>query len=84
MRLPKFVVLRQLVGDGIPRRFGSDKNVRSWANIWGVAERSQSDVNELALTHHGKQKASADLAMNIVSRVLVTENQQVALPMSDA
>jgi len=38
-------------------------------------------MNELALTNHRKHKASADLAMNIVNRVLVTKNQQVALPL---
>lgn len=80
--LAKFVVLRQLVGDGIPRRFGPDKNVCARANIWSVAECSQSDVNKLAFTHHGKQKAPADPAMNIVGRVLVTEDQKVAVSLS--
>jgi hypothetical protein len=81
--LAKFVVLWQFVGDGIPRRLGPDKNVCGWANSQGVAERSQSDVSELALANNRKQKTSADLAMNIMGRVLVTENQQVALSLSN-
>ncbi|OXC73647.1 hypothetical protein BSU04_36250 [Caballeronia sordidicola] len=41
-------------------------------------------MNELALTNDRKHKASADLAMNIVSPGLITENQQVGLPLRDA
>ena len=81
--LSKFVVLRQLVGYGIPGSLGGDKNVCGWADSRSVFERSQSNVNELAPTNHGEHKATACIAMNIVRRVLVTENQQVALPLSD-
>ena len=54
-----------------------------WADRRSVFERSQSNVNELALPNHREHKAAACIAMNIVRRILVTENQQVVLPFSD-
>jgi len=41
-------------------------------------------MNVLALTNDRKHKAPANLAMNIVGRVLIAENQQVGLPLGDA
>jgi hypothetical protein len=81
--LSEFVVLRQLVGYGIPSSLGGDENMCGWADSRSVYKRSQSNVNELDPTNHGEHKATACFAMNIVRRNLVTENQQVALPLSN-
>jgi len=48
----KFVVLRQLVSDGMPRRFRPDENMCAGANGGCVVERSQRDVHKLSIANY--------------------------------
>ena len=70
-------VLRQVVGDGEPRRLGADENVvrRAYGRV--VDEGSHRDMHEAAVTHDGIEERAASLAVRVVG-VLLAEDHKLA------
>ena len=71
--------MRQIVGDRFPRCFGADKDVGGRANGWRVDERTERDVDVLAIADDGVQERAALAAANVMIAV-VTETKQGSLP----
>ena len=51
-----FIVLGQIIGDGKPRCFVTDKNMLCGTNLRIINQRAHGDMDERTVTYHGKQK----------------------------
>ena len=76
-------VLRQIVGDGEPRRLGADEDVLARADGGIVDQGAHGDVNEGAVAHHRIEQRAARLAARVVA-VVVAENHEVVCAAGDA
>src|SRR5688572_14510575 len=59
-------MLRQVVGDGEPRRLGPDVDVRGRAQAGGVGEGTEGHMHESAIAHYRIEQRTAALAEGVV------------------
>ena len=76
-------VLRQIVGDGEPRRLGADEDVLARADGRIVDQGAHGDVNEGAVAHDRIEQRAARLAVRVVA-VFVAKDHEVVLAAGDA
>ena len=74
--------MRQVIGDRFPLCLGPDKNVGGWANGRRIYERTERNVDVLAIADNGVQERAALAAANVMI-VLVPETKQRCLSCSD-
>jgi len=76
-------VLGELVGDFVPGGFVADEDVGGGANGGGIDEGAQGDMDADAVVDYGMEEGTADVAVDVVVRRFVAENQDVLLAVGD-
>ena len=73
-------VLRQIVGDGEPRRLGADEDVLARADGRIVDQGAHGDVDEGAVADHRIEQRAARLAARVVA-IVVAEIMSLSAPL---
>src|SRR5713101_666968 len=76
-------VLRQVVGDGEPRRLGADEDVPARTDAGVVQKASQGDMDEGAVADDRIEQRAAAPAVRVVS-VVVALDQEIVLALGEA
>src|SRR6516162_3882561 len=71
------LVLRQIVGDNIPRRFRSDEDMMGRTDGRIVDERSHRDVNKGAVADEGIEERAAGLAVGVMGLFAAVDEKVV-------